>query len=181
MVKYWFTADLHFGHENIIKYCRRPFINLDSMDCRLIDNWNSRVKQDDYIFHLGDFCYKNSHKFSDYVRLLNGNIIFLKGNHDGNNGVRTPIINTTIKYGSKHIFLTHKPENVIGFDGELALCGHVHNLFKFKTLDVDGLNVDVCNVGVDVWQGRPVDINEIMADYQRWKKSGNENIKSWAY
>ena len=56
----WFTSDLHLGHGNIIKYCNRPFKDIEHMNRALIDNWNSRVKLNDVVFHVGDFCFKNS-------------------------------------------------------------------------------------------------------------------------
>ena len=39
------TSDLHLGHENIIKYCRRPFSSAAEMDGVLINNWNRVVKE----------------------------------------------------------------------------------------------------------------------------------------
>jgi calcineurin-like phosphoesterase family protein len=32
----WFTADEHYGHPKIIKYCNRPFKNAKEMDEVLI-------------------------------------------------------------------------------------------------------------------------------------------------
>ena len=55
--KIWFTADLHFGHSNIIQHCNRPFSNVDEMDNYLISRWNSVVKPNDTIFVLGDVGY----------------------------------------------------------------------------------------------------------------------------
>lgn len=47
----FFTADLHLGHENIIKLCQRPFKNIEQMDNALIQNWNAVVKEEDeFIF-----------------------------------------------------------------------------------------------------------------------------------
>ena len=51
----FFIADTHFNHEKIIKYCRRPFKNAFEMNEVLITNWNSKVKDGDIVYHLGDF------------------------------------------------------------------------------------------------------------------------------
>ena len=73
------TSDTHFGHANVIKYSNRPYAHVDEMDEALIENWNSRVKPTDTIFHLGDFSFKDP---AQYLRRLQGKIIYLPGNHD---------------------------------------------------------------------------------------------------
>ena len=52
-------ADLHLGHENIIRYCSRPFVPADvaEMDRVLVANWNYSVAPDDRVFFLGDLRY----------------------------------------------------------------------------------------------------------------------------
>ena len=83
MYKYWFTADTHFGHANIIKYANRPFKSEAEMNKALIENWNKVVQKDDIVFHLGDFCFgRNDYEFDAFFNQLNGNIVFVKGNHD---------------------------------------------------------------------------------------------------
>ena len=49
------TADLHFSHENIIKYENRPFKNICDMNERMIKNWNSVVSKHDKVFVLEMF------------------------------------------------------------------------------------------------------------------------------
>lgn len=39
----YFTADMHFGHANIIQFCARPFVDVDDMNYRLISEYNSVV------------------------------------------------------------------------------------------------------------------------------------------
>lgn len=53
----WFTADTHFGHKNIIKYCDRPFDSIENMDQTIIGAINNNVQPNDILWHLGDFCF----------------------------------------------------------------------------------------------------------------------------
>src|SRR6056297_469802 len=52
----WFTADLHFGHRNIIDYCDRPFADVEEMNRTLVGNWNATVDGDDVVWVVGDFA-----------------------------------------------------------------------------------------------------------------------------
>lgn len=57
----WFTADFHLSHKNIIKYCNRPFKNIEEVDNSIIRNLKESVKSDDILYFLGDpFYNKNS-------------------------------------------------------------------------------------------------------------------------
>ena len=49
----YYTADLHFGHSNVINFDHRPFIDVDEMDSTLIALWNNRVRNDDDVWILG--------------------------------------------------------------------------------------------------------------------------------
>lgn len=79
---YFFTADEHYGHANIIKFCERPFKTVEEMDQELIARHNSRVTNDDIVIHAGDFCFRNKLSAQKYMERLNGVHIFLKGSHD---------------------------------------------------------------------------------------------------
>lgn len=80
--KIWFTSDTHFGHNNILKFCNRPWNTVEEMDEALINNWNSVIKKDDIIFHLGDFAFAQNWRWKEIIERLNGNIYLILGNHD---------------------------------------------------------------------------------------------------
>ena len=80
---YFFTSDEHYGHTNIIKYCNRPFKNIDDMDTEIIKRHNEVVGDEDIVIHAGDFTMrKNEREAENYIRRLNGKHIFIKGSHD---------------------------------------------------------------------------------------------------
>jgi len=79
---YFFTADQHFGHSNIIKFCNRPFKNVDEMDRVLIDNWNSKITNKDEVYVVGDFALTDPKRVNEIIRELKGNIYFIDGSHD---------------------------------------------------------------------------------------------------
>lgn len=78
----WIISDTHFGHENIIKYCNRPFANAKEMDEKLLDNWNSVVKPGDKVYHLGDVFMGDKENFKKLWPKLNGSKRLIVGNHD---------------------------------------------------------------------------------------------------
>ena len=57
-MKVFFTGDLHFGHENIIKLDSRPFKSVEEMDAELIHRWNNKVAPGDLVYVLGDMIWK---------------------------------------------------------------------------------------------------------------------------
>ena len=82
-MKRFLIADLHFGHENVIKYTSRPFVNAEEMNQRLIEFWNSVVGNDDLVYVLGDFTLsRKMNVIKNLVNLLNGKKILIMGNHD---------------------------------------------------------------------------------------------------
>jgi len=71
----WFTSDHHFGHNNIIKFCKRPFDSTHEMNKVLTDNWNSKIKKGDSVYHLGDLTLGDDGM--KYLSKLNGTIILV--------------------------------------------------------------------------------------------------------
>lgn len=52
------------------------------MDEALIENWNSVVKHNDFVFNLGDFAFAPNWRWVELLRRLNGRHILILGNHD---------------------------------------------------------------------------------------------------
>ncbi len=78
----FFTADTHFGHANIIRYCKRPFANAGEMDEFIIGEWNKVVGKNDVIYHLGDFSRKDRGLAEWILKRLNGRKFLCLGSHD---------------------------------------------------------------------------------------------------
>lgn len=76
------TSDTHFFHNNIIKYCNRPFETVDDMNAALIENWNTTVAPTDTVYHLGDVSFGSVDNTITVLNRLNGKIHLIVGNHD---------------------------------------------------------------------------------------------------
>lgn len=79
---HWFTADLHLGHDNIRRYCNRPFDSVELMDARIITNWNSVIQPEDDVWIVGDFAFGKADAWSNYLSRLMGRKHLILGNHD---------------------------------------------------------------------------------------------------
>lgn len=133
----WYTADLHFGHENVIQFDGRPFKNADEMDQTLIDNWNRTVSEEDDIFIIGDFCYRPQKSPDWYLKQLKGKKHLILGNHDGYL-LKIPEAVKHFESIDKMLFLMEERERIClchfplaewnGFyKGAWHIYGHIHN------------------------------------------------------
>ena len=50
-------SDPHFDHANIIRYCKRPFKNVELMNKTILNNYNKVVKDNSLVFFLGDMAF----------------------------------------------------------------------------------------------------------------------------
>ena len=160
----WFTADNHFGHGNIIKFCpnTRKFKNAEEMNATMQKRWNERVAPEDTIYVLGDFSLMRKEWVKDQLSVLNGFKILIKGNHDKSKAnLFHAVIDTAIlRLAGRPVILSHYPYNnpqaaderykdMRPIDkGHWLLHGHIHDLWKIKGKQI--------NVGVDAWDFYPV-------------------------
>lgn len=186
----WFTSDTHLGHRAIIQYTGRPFPDVATMDTALIANWNDRVKDDDTVYHLGDFCFGSIKVATSYFAQLRGRIHILgtPWHHDKSwlpkptwlaalqslSGHPINILppmhvllfqqySTDPKGRPKPVVLCHYP--VAKWDrshyGSWHLYGHCHGQFQNGGLSMD-VGVDTLwHKGPDAMQYVPISIEEV--------------------
>ena len=174
----FFTSDTHFWHDNIIKFCNRPFNSIEEMNDTIIENWNRVVDKNDIVFHLGDFCFCGVDKFKELVEKLNGRIYLILGNHDWkriNNWYTSKFEGVyqqlAIKINGKKIYLNHFPflcyaGTYYRFeDAVWQLFGHVHSSKQNKNgLDNQRLSMlfpTQYDVGVDNNNYTPVSFEQV--------------------
>jgi calcineurin-like phosphoesterase family protein len=168
----FFTADTHFCHINAIKFCNRPFQNIEQMNKTLIENWNSRVAGGDDIYILGDFLFRGTGvEANEIVKKLNGKKYLIRGNHDrfldnkdfDKSGFVWIKDYHVLYYEKRKFVLFHYP--IFEWDGyyrnSIHLYGHVHS-GEMSQKVAGALGGTAVNVGTDVHNYYPVSIEEIL-------------------
>lgn len=79
--KVWMTSDTHYSHKNTLRYCGRPFFTIEECDEAMIERWNSKVKPEDTVYHIGDVAMHTA-PIKRILPRLNGKKILIVGNHD---------------------------------------------------------------------------------------------------
>ena len=167
----WVTSDSHMGHPKILEYCDRPFSSVEEMDNELIKRWNNNVKENDIVYHLGDFTLGGPSIAAKYFLLLNGkiSIIASKSHHD------RMWINTNRYYYSKSGYKVEIPTDSVtsylepttgnfivfchfpfavwdrAFHGSYHLHGHSHGRYN--------ANGKILDVGVDCHNYTPISLD----------------------
>ncbi len=166
----WFTADHHFGHGSIIQLCGRPFSDVVEMDNAMVERWNAVVGSEDVVWHLGDFAHRcGPNHAAEIFGCLHGKAIHLiRGNHDRKTTLALPW--TSIQHYAEIVIerrlliLFHYALRVWNRShfGSLSLFGHTHGLLPGTSAS--------CDVGVDMWDFRPVSLDEILEMLRRREK-----------
>lgn len=78
----FFTGCTHYFHKNIIRYCKRPFDNINEMNETMIKNYNSVIGENDEVYFLGDFAQCPINDILTVLLKLNGQKFFILGDHD---------------------------------------------------------------------------------------------------
>lgn len=72
----YYISDLHLFHENAIKFDHRPFESVQEMHEVVLENWNDRVTNGDFVYLLGDMSLRGKNEdLIAFVARLNGNEI----------------------------------------------------------------------------------------------------------
>lgn len=171
----WFSSDFHLNHVNIIRFCNRPFANVDEMNRELIARHNAVVQKDDLVYNLGDFSMSEK-IVPEALRQMNGKIILIAGNHDkchpthGHKAEAAKLRYLEYGFAEVHFemrvepfLLNHMPylsKDDSGYEaryseyrpkdeGSLLLHGHQHNRFG-------NVRRRMIDVGVDGWNYSPI-------------------------
>jgi len=185
----YFTADTHFNHKNIIKYCQRSpepgyglFRDVGEMNEHMIKTWNETVTPDDTVYHLGDVFFGPKDEAITLCNRLNGHKTLILGNHDlkpkpefwkeaGFEAIHMLGYRKTFKLGvlDQVLHLSHYPYEKALTEYDIRTYLHHHAPLEHNIPLLHGHVHDrwqtkghMINVGVDVWNYQPVSASTIL-------------------
>lgn len=190
MSEIWVVSDCHFRHNKPFLYEPRGFTSIDEHDETIVKNWNSVVKEEDWVINLGDLCLSDTNGAIPYIQRLKGHQIWIRGNHCTENKITAILATcpkimllaapeasyaTIFKSGKWTFYFSHYPTKVGNYDDTkcykiYCLCGHTHTQDKF--LDIK----DNCyHVEMDAHDCYPVNIEQIKEDIKQYNIAQEKN------
>ena len=169
----YFTSDLHFYHDKIIRHCDRPFRDAQEMNEKIIQNWNNTVSPDDEVYILGDVTMKGPEQAFAVLSRLAGKKYLVHGNHDyfvDNHAWKEYdwLFLWVKEYfelvvNNQKFVLFHYPiaEWADFYKGSIHLHGHQHNKAVYNHQQLQSALRRQYDVGVDANDFRPVSLEEV--------------------
>ena len=130
----WVWSDLHFGHQNIIRYTNRPFADAPAMDRQLYANWATAVDPADVLIFVGDVAMRAAVGEATWSRIRRApgrTKRLVVGNHDltGAGALRVDgfddICSLLYAAGDPPLLFTHMPLSKVP-EGWVNVHGHTH-------------------------------------------------------
>lgn len=166
----FYSADYHFGHQNVITLSKRPFEDLKEMTEAIVERHNERIKNSDDVYFLGDFGFEVQKGYLERIfNKLNGRKHLIIGNHDKKEVLRLPWSSKprerlTVVDEGRTIVLSHYAERSWNkmYRGAFHLFGHCHGKLQGYGRSTD--------VGVDAWNFSPVTADQAIERMMEWNK-----------
>ena len=118
-----YIADCHFYHDRICREMdRRGFPGFEEMNAHMAEQWNSKVRDRDDVYILGDFSIAKADATAKILRQLKGKLHLLIGNHDKYLADRS---------FDRSLFRSIEPYQEIRDNGRLAILSH-YPVFCYK-------------------------------------------------
>lgn len=189
MSNIYFTSDSHYSHSNLClgvskwdnkELLCRNFQTIEEMNDSIVKGINNTVKEDDILYHLGDWSFGGISSILEFRQKINcKNIHLIFGNHDhhiinnkiisnqlGENIKSKSLFSSTqhylnLKINKQHLILSHYPiEEWEGIDiGYIHLHGHCHHSKDNSLINIKYRRMDV---GLDWSEFRPFSYDEII-------------------
>ena len=164
----FFISDTHFFHENIIRFCNRPFSDFEEMNESMVESWNRVVSPGDTVYHLGDVSWRGDYRAAELISRLNGKKHLILGNHDKklkhefldqweeiHNYLRIDHLGQTVVLFHYPIFSWDKH-----YHGSFHLFGHVHGQLD-SVITGRCMDVSVDSVAAKYGDYRPISWDEV--------------------
>lgn len=173
----YYISDTHLGDLSVFNQCSRPFTDLKELENEIIKRWNSKVKENDIVYVLGDIAKDGYKRAIEVFRVLKGHKRLIIGNHDLAmlDLIRESEVFESVEYikliedNGRKVFLCHYPltDWMECSRGGYHVYGHIHNKTKknhiaymqMKEYFKDKL---AFNAGVDVTNYEPVTLDEMI-------------------
>lgn len=146
----------------------RPFTSNDEMHEYMVEKWNSVVKENDNVYHLGDVTFAYHYSFKELMGRLKGRKRLILGNHDKIKGTCLMDYFEKVELWKGFHFKDKRPSFTASHmplrleslrDGGFNVHGHTHN----SSLD----DPHYINVSVEVRDYTPVHLDQIHAEMHK--------------
>lgn len=176
----FFTSDQHFYHKRLLEVYvpdrKKIFKDTEEMNDILTNNWNNVVQKDDIVIFAGDFALASKVHIKEIRDKLNGEILLIKGNHDGNKKKMMECgFKVTSITGKSDYFLLDLNEFIPGINQEILITHFpYHQIKEFIPFEFYGYNISghihllnaikfdrehkCINVNCELWDYKPISL-----------------------
>lgn len=173
----WITSDTHFNHNKDFILQPRGFTNIQEMNETIIERWNSVVKDNDVVYHLGDVMMGTDWTWAiENLPKLKGEKYLAFGNHCTDNKIKFykehclfKEINMgyRLKKSKIELILSHYPQYVANKEDKQpvwSIHGHTHAQTNFSDI------FHTYHVGVDSHNCYPVNLENMVSEIKNFNR-----------